>query len=128
MNTLVGLYLFQGQYKKSEALLREALKAFERSTTPDSYVRFNCQSLLGAGLAAQKKYEEAEPLLLSAYEGMLHGGSLDPCWRPVHDRASRKMDRSALRRLAEAGESCRVAEQAKTDNGSRSHAIVLFAS
>jgi tetratricopeptide (TPR) repeat protein len=71
MNNLAGIYLFEGQYKKSEVLAREALKAFDRSTSLDSWLRFNCQSLLGADLMAQKKYEEAEPLLLSAYEGML---------------------------------------------------------
>jgi hypothetical protein len=38
---------------------------------PESWERYNCQSLLGATLAAQALYGQAEPLLLSGYEGML---------------------------------------------------------
>jgi hypothetical protein len=34
-------------------------------------VRFWAQSLLGASLAGEKKYAEAEPLLLEGYRGML---------------------------------------------------------
>jgi hypothetical protein len=39
-------------------------------TQPNAWTTFNTQSLLGAALVGQKKYAEAEPLLLNGYEGM----------------------------------------------------------
>jgi len=58
------------RYSEAETLLREALKTLEK-TSPDAWARYNCQSVLGGSLAGQDKYVEAEPLLLSGYEGML---------------------------------------------------------
>jgi hypothetical protein len=37
---------------------------------PDDFFTFNARSMLGGSLLGQKKYAEAEPLLLSAYEGL----------------------------------------------------------
>lgn len=37
---------------------------------PESWERYNCQSLLGASLAGEREYDEAEPLLASGYQGM----------------------------------------------------------
>jgi hypothetical protein len=37
---------------------------------PDDWQRFRATSLLGASLAGQNKYAEAEPLLLDGYQGM----------------------------------------------------------
>ena len=37
---------------------------------PDDWRTFNTHSLLGGSLLGQTKYAEAEPLLLSGYEGM----------------------------------------------------------
>jgi eukaryotic-like serine/threonine-protein kinase len=37
---------------------------------PEDWAKFRAESLLGASLAGQKKYVEAEPLLLSGYRGM----------------------------------------------------------
>jgi hypothetical protein len=37
----------------------------------DDWQRFRAESLLGASLARQKKYFEAEPLLLEGYQGMV---------------------------------------------------------
>jgi hypothetical protein len=37
---------------------------------PDAWTTFDAQSLLGGALLGQKKYAEAEPLLLKGYEGM----------------------------------------------------------
>jgi hypothetical protein len=42
-----------------------------RARQPDDWQRFRAESLLGASLAGQKKYAEAEPLLLEGYRGML---------------------------------------------------------
>jgi tetratricopeptide (TPR) repeat protein/predicted Ser/Thr protein kinase len=69
MNDLALLYLNQRKDAQAEALLREALNSHEKGKT-DTWVRYNCQSLLGASLAGQKEYAEAEGLLVSGYEGM----------------------------------------------------------
>jgi serine/threonine protein kinase/Tfp pilus assembly protein PilF len=63
-------YLSQGKFAESEPLAREALE-FNRKKQPDEWQRFRAESLLGASLAGQKKYAEAEPLLLEGYRGML---------------------------------------------------------
>jgi hypothetical protein len=63
-------YQSQGKFAKSEALAREAFE-LDRKKRPDDWQRFRAESLLGASLAGQKKYPEAEPLLLEGYQGML---------------------------------------------------------
>jgi tetratricopeptide (TPR) repeat protein len=69
MNDLSLLYLNQGKNAEAEALLREALTSHEKANT-NTWIRYNCESLLGASLASQKNFAEAEVLLLSGYEGM----------------------------------------------------------
>jgi eukaryotic-like serine/threonine-protein kinase len=69
MNDLALLYLGQGKYAPAESLVREALAAYEKGNS-SSWARYNSESLLGASLAGQKKYAEAEPLLRSGFEGM----------------------------------------------------------
>jgi hypothetical protein len=44
---------------------------FARKKQADDPARFIVESLLGASLAGEKKYAEAEPLLLEGYQGML---------------------------------------------------------
>ena len=63
-------YLSEGKFAQSEPLAREALE-FNRKQQPDDWQRFRAESLLGASLAGQKKYAEAEPLLLEGYDGLL---------------------------------------------------------
>jgi len=63
-------YLSQGKFTESEPLAREAV-SFYRKKQPEDWERFRAESLLGASLAGEKKYDEAEPLLLEAYQGML---------------------------------------------------------
>ncbi len=58
------------QWAEAEALQREAL-SIQGKTEPDDWQGFNLRSQLGASLAAQKKFPEAEPLLLTGYEGMM---------------------------------------------------------
>ena len=60
--------LAQQKYVEAEAALRETLKGDE-SARPEAWQRFQSQSLLGASLAGQKKFAEAEGWLLSGYEG-----------------------------------------------------------
>jgi eukaryotic-like serine/threonine-protein kinase len=63
-------YVSQGKFAEGEPLAREALE-FNRKKQPDDWQRFRAESLLGASLAGQKKYAEAEPPLLEGYRGML---------------------------------------------------------
>jgi len=59
----------QRRFADSEPLAREAVEIYRRKQ-PDHWRRFRAESLLGASLAGQKKYAEAEPLLLAGYRGM----------------------------------------------------------
>jgi serine/threonine protein kinase len=58
-----------GQHAAAEPLLRECL-AIREKTQPDAWTTFNTMSMLGGALLAQKKYTDAEPLLLKGYQGM----------------------------------------------------------
>jgi eukaryotic-like serine/threonine-protein kinase len=68
--SLAMAYLSQGKFGDDESLSREALEFYQKKE-PDDWQRFRAESLLGASLAGQKKYAEAEPLLLKGYQGML---------------------------------------------------------
>lgn len=67
---LALVYLSEGKFAASEPIARENLE-FNEKEQPDNWQRFRAESLLGATLAGQKKYTEAEPLLLAGYQGML---------------------------------------------------------
>ncbi len=56
-------------FARAEPLLRDCL-AIREKTQPDAWTTFNTRSMLGGALLGQKKYAEAEPLLLKGYEGM----------------------------------------------------------
>jgi eukaryotic-like serine/threonine-protein kinase len=62
-------YQSQGKFAKSEPLARQAVE-IDRKKQPQDWQRFRAESLLGASLAGQKKYADAEPLLLGGYQGM----------------------------------------------------------
>src|SRR5262249_50538114 len=64
---------------EAEPLLREGLVIWE-AKRPDDWNRFDNQSLLGDSLLGQKKYAEAEPLLLSGYEGVKSRETKIPAW------------------------------------------------
>jgi hypothetical protein len=57
------------KWAEAEPLLRESL-AIREKTQPNDWSTFNSQSMLGGSLLGQKKYAEAEPLLLKGYEGL----------------------------------------------------------
>jgi hypothetical protein len=61
--------LQRSAYADAEALLHECL-TIRAKTQPDFWTTFHTQSLLGGALLGQKKYAEAEPLLLAGYDGM----------------------------------------------------------
>ena len=63
-------YVSQGKFAESEPLAREVVELNQKQQ-PDDWQRFRAESLLGASLAGEKKYAEAEPLLLEGYQGML---------------------------------------------------------
>jgi tetratricopeptide (TPR) repeat protein len=69
MRVLGGIYCDEGSFAQAEALLREALKGFLKAR-PDFWARFDIESTLGASLSGQRKFAEAEPLLLSGHEGL----------------------------------------------------------
>jgi tetratricopeptide (TPR) repeat protein len=55
---------------EAEPILRECL-ALLAKTQPDHWRTFHTRSLLGGALLGQKKYKDAEPLLLAGYRGMM---------------------------------------------------------
>jgi non-specific serine/threonine protein kinase/serine/threonine-protein kinase len=61
--------LQQQKYVAAEATLGDALKGYENANL-DPWERYDCQSLLGESMSSQKRFAEAEPLLLSGYQGL----------------------------------------------------------
>ena len=67
---LAMAYVYQQKFAEAEPLAREAMQT-DSKIQPDDWQRFRAESLLGASLAGEKKYAEAEPLLVEGYQGML---------------------------------------------------------
>ena len=59
----------QRKFAQAEPLLRQSL-AYREKGNRDDWHYFRAQAFLGAALAGLKQYSEAEPLLLSGYEGL----------------------------------------------------------
>jgi eukaryotic-like serine/threonine-protein kinase len=95
IKTLVSLGelgLQRQKYKEAETALRDALKRHE--SKGDGWERYNCQSALGASLASQSKYVEAEPLVVSGYEGMVQRQATIPVGdRPALQEAGERLVR-----------------------------------
>ncbi len=73
LETLISLAqvrIDQQLYLDAESSLREALASYQR-IAPDGWQYYGAQALLGASLAGQKKFADAEPLLISGYHGMV---------------------------------------------------------
>jgi serine/threonine protein kinase len=68
MNNLARAYLAV-KPAEAEPLMRQALAIRAKQRT-DDWSKFDTTSILGASLAGQKKYAEAEPLLIDGYEGL----------------------------------------------------------
>jgi serine/threonine protein kinase/tetratricopeptide (TPR) repeat protein len=64
-----GQLLDCGEHAAALPLLRECL-AIREKTALDDWRTSNTQSMLGAALLTERKYAEAEPLLVKGYEGM----------------------------------------------------------
>jgi tetratricopeptide (TPR) repeat protein len=66
----LGLNLLQRQkWTDAEAVLHDCLE-IRRKEQADDPTTFDTQSMLGGALLGQKKYADAEPLLLAGYEGL----------------------------------------------------------
>jgi tetratricopeptide (TPR) repeat protein len=65
------------RYADAEAPLRECLAVYAKHPGNGSWP-FHARSLLGGSLLGQKKYAEAEPLLLEGYEGLRPGMTKGP--------------------------------------------------
>jgi len=87
--------LMQGRLADSEKTLREALDGMTR-VSPDAWERANTTGMLGATLARQKRYAEAEPLLISGYDAMATGKAVNP---NAASRMSREQVGEALLQL-----------------------------
>lgn len=61
--------LVQGKCADAEPLVRQCLSIRE-TEAPDDWTTFNTKSMLGGALLGQKRYADAEPLLLAGYDGM----------------------------------------------------------
>ena len=102
--------LMQGRVADAEKTLREALDGMTR-VAPNAWERANAAGMLGATLARQKRYAEAEPLLTSGYEGMATGKAVNP---NAASRMSREQVGDAVLQLyGDSGDAARRAEWEK---------------
>jgi len=66
----LGLILLHRQkWLEAETVLNESLAILQRKN-PADWSTFHARSALGAALLGQKKYADAEPLMVQGYEGM----------------------------------------------------------
>jgi len=66
---LTRTLLAEEKYADAQSLAQEWL-AIGGQDFPNDWQTFNARGILGASLAGQKKFAEAEPLLLAAYKGL----------------------------------------------------------
>jgi hypothetical protein len=90
MQSLANNLLGQHRYSESEAMLRTALADWGNPDA-DDWRPFYGRNLLGAALADQKQYTEAEPLLLSGYKGLKDRAARIPAYQQskLRDAGSR---------------------------------------
>jgi tetratricopeptide (TPR) repeat protein len=87
---LGSFLLWQGKPDQAEEYLRDALTVLEKAQ-PGATSTFQIQSVLGCAFFEQKKYPDAERLILRSYDGLLK-------------RHAEKPSRSVARELKTAGE------------------------
>ncbi len=90
---LANARLHEGKFAEAEEPARECL-TFREFQVPDDWRTFNARSMLGGSLLGQKKYAEAEPLLLSGYEGLKQREDKIPAAGSIYPR-------QALQRLVQ---------------------------
>jgi serine/threonine protein kinase/tetratricopeptide (TPR) repeat protein len=69
LSSLATVLRREGKFAEAEPLYRECL-AIREKKVPDAWYTFYTRIMLGETLMEQKKFAEAEPLLVSGYEGM----------------------------------------------------------
>ncbi len=74
---LAANLLLQERYDEAESLARQAVAMKQTGETKGPY----WVSVLGAALLGQKKYAEAEPMLLQGYEGLKEKDAIHPAVR-----------------------------------------------
>jgi eukaryotic-like serine/threonine-protein kinase len=67
----------QSKWPEAEPPLRECLTIREKAL-PDDWATSYARSLLGGALLGEQKFNDAEPLLLQAYEGMKQRQKMSP--------------------------------------------------
>jgi hypothetical protein len=76
---------------EAEAVLREWVLAREQ-LYPEHWTLHDGQSYLGASLLGQQRYEEAEPLLIAGYEGLMrHRQEIDCFNQTAPHRAGQRL-------------------------------------
>ena len=93
--------LARENYADAELALRECL-AIREAKLPDRWLRYNTMVLLGAAVAGQARFDEAEPLLLDGYVGMKDRPGATALWK-----------RAALERIVALYEAWDAAEPGK---------------
>jgi len=68
LNAWAGMLIFADRHAEAEAPLRECL-AIREKIAPNDNMTYYTKSLLGSVLMRQKKYADAEPLLIDGYQG-----------------------------------------------------------
>jgi serine/threonine protein kinase len=81
LHRLGGNLLNQNKWSDAEAVWRECL-AIRHKKQPEAWYTCNARTALGRALVGQKKFAEAEPLLLKGYEGAKqHAAQMPPAQR-----------------------------------------------
>lgn len=90
---LADLRLRERRYTEAEHQLRESVNILERlAPQARTWGYYNARSRLGASLAGQNKYQEAEPLLISGFEGMFERRARIAAYnRPELERAGKRI-------------------------------------
>lgn len=70
--------MFRGRPWRAEALLRRALEIHQRNLPAEHWRVAQSQAMLGSCLGEQRRFEEAEPLLLAAYRGLARHADTRP--------------------------------------------------
>jgi serine/threonine protein kinase len=78
-----AVLLSEKKPSEAELKLRAAL-SIRQKIQPDDWTTFEAKSLLGEALLEQKKYIDAEPLLLSGYQGLKEREAKIPSPEKVH--------------------------------------------
>jgi serine/threonine protein kinase/tetratricopeptide (TPR) repeat protein len=104
LEELSYILLLEKNFSGAESVARECL-AIKEGKVADTYREFVARSLLGGSLLGEKNYSEAEPLLVSGYEGMKQRETAIPA-------ENKPLLSEALRRLVDLYEQTQRSEQA----------------